>query len=150
MSETDSAVPTERDDADAAKAGSGPVPSRILKGRGLPRGARLVRETEFAEAFDAKETLAARRVVVWIRRGNGAGRRVGVVASKRTFHLAVERNRAKRLMREAFRMLRGQLADGVDVVLLGRRKLLESKRDDVERDLLYAWRKLGVLLKEES
>lgn len=84
-------------------------------------------------------------MVLWIRRMPDAGRRLGVVASKRTFHLATERNRAKRLLREAFRLQRHRLAEDVDVVLLGRRSLLRAKRQEAEQDLLRLWRKTGIL-----
>lgn len=65
--------------------------------------------------------------------------------SKRTFHHAVERNRAKRLMREAYRLQRDRLKPGVDILLLGRRAILKAKRQDVEKDLLRVYARTGLL-----
>jgi len=46
--------------------------------------------------------------------------RIGIIASKRVAPRAVDRNRAKRLVREVFRKLRHRL-EGVDVVVELRR-----------------------------
>ncbi len=121
---------------------SAPLPSRGRFGR----EARLVRESDFQEAFDAGESVPGRTLVLWVRRQPDAARRLGVVASKRTFHHAVERNRAKRLLRESFRLHRHCIAEGVDLVLLARRRILDGGRAEVDRDLLAALRKKGLLL----
>ncbi|MDP0500351.1 MAG: ribonuclease P protein component [Verrucomicrobiota bacterium JB022] len=51
-------------------------------------------------------------------------RRVGVIASKRTGN-AVHRNRAKRRLRELFRLYQDRLPPNCDVVLVARRRILE-------------------------
>ena len=83
-------------------------------------------------------------------RANGLAKsRVGVVAAKRTLRLAVERSRARRLMREAFRLERPALAAGVDVVLIARRKLVEGDCAAARRELRWLWRKAGLLDRAE-
>ena len=86
-----------------------------------------------------------RFMVMWSRRDNVPAGRVGVVASKRTFARAVDRNRAKRLLREAYRLNRGDLASGHDIVLVGRRRILDASCSDVEEDLLKLAGKSGLL-----
>lgn len=73
-------------------------------------------------------------MVLWFDRRNGASLRVGVVASKRVGK-AVERNRAKRLLREVFRLNRHDFQKNVDVVLVARRAILKAKWEDIEKDL---------------
>lgn len=114
----------------------------------LKRAWRLSLDSDFREAFEANESQPTRTFVLWIRRGSGASRRLGVIASKRTFHHAVERNRAKRLLREAFRLRRSQVNPEVDIVLLGRHAILKASRQDVEKDLLYALSRKGLLVTE--
>ncbi|MBM4143341.1 MAG: ribonuclease P protein component [Lentisphaerae bacterium] len=81
--------------------------------------------------------LAGRYAVIWSAPGGApGGARLGVVAAKRVFRRAVDRNRAKRLLREAFRLNRNALRRDVDVVLLARAAILEAGRAAVERDLL--------------
>lgn len=123
------------------------APESRSKGHRLSLGKaeRLSRESEFRETFEAGESQPGRFVVLWIRRQPDASRRLGVVVSKRTFHHAVERNRAKRLMREAYRLQRDRLKPGVDILLLGRRTILKAKRQDVEKDLLRVYARTGLL-----
>ena len=64
-------------------------------------------------------------MVLWHRTGEDADLRLGVVASKRTFRRAVDRNRAKRLLREVFRLNRHRFTGAVDVVLVARARIGE-------------------------
>lgn len=74
-------------------------------------------------------------MVAWVTQGESLVSRLGVVASKRTFPRAVDRNRAKRMIREAFRKERLKWDMKVDVVVVARRRLLMSDADRVRHDL---------------
>jgi ribonuclease P protein component len=66
--------------------------------------------------------------------------RLGIAATRK-FGSAVQRNRAKRLVREAFR--RNKLQAGIDVVVIPRREMLEADYAHVEADLLAVLRRRG-------
>lgn len=104
----------------------------------------------FPEVFEAGRSEACAALVMRFLPNGGAKTRVGVIASKRTFHLAVERSRARRLLREAFRLEREQLAEGVDLVLIGRRQLLKMKCQDVRKALLNVCRRAGLLKSQQA
>lgn len=55
--------------------------------------------------------------------------RVGFTASKHTFRFAVQRNRAKRLMRDWVRFYSDLLAPEFDYVFIARPPILEATRD---------------------
>ena len=61
-----------------------------------------------------------RHFTLFVRPNGGTQARVGIIASKRVAARAVDRNRAKRLVREAFRKVRHRLG-GLDVVVRLRR-----------------------------
>ena len=62
---------------------------------------------------------------------NGGVGRLGIAATKKLGG-AVERNRAKRLIREVFR--RNKIADGFDVVVVPKRELLDASLSTLETD----------------
>lgn len=111
----------------------------------LSRNQRLTRSVHFRETFDQQRRYAGRTMVLWLRRGEGAALRLGVVAS-RTLGNAVARNRAKRLLRETYRRHRGEFRKrDVDIVLVGRRAILATPWPQIGEDLMALARKAGLL-----
>ena len=110
----------------------------------LPRSARISASADFRAVFDSGPGFPARTLVLWFKKKEGARLRLGVVASKRTLRRAVDRSRAKRLLREAFRLNRHRFQGGADVVLLARGRIRSARCPDVERDLLQVAQKSGL------
>lgn len=109
----------------------------------LPGSFRL-ESSKYKRVFAQKKSVYGRTLVMWVTRGADAGRKAGVVVSKRTFRRAVDRNKAKRLLREAFRLNRHRLAPDVDVILIARAGMAGLRRQDVEADLEAAFRRAKV------
>lgn len=82
-------------------------------------------------------------MVLWVRRQDDSAARLGVVASKKVGN-AVARARAKRRLREIFRLHRAEIQPDVDLVLVARGRILNAEWKDVVRDFLYVTRKAGV------
>jgi ribonuclease P protein component len=83
---------------------------------------RLRSRTQFTEAL-AEGASGARRHFLLFAKPNGLDHaRIGIIAGKRVAPRAVDRNRAKRLIREVFRSMRLRLRlPGTDVVIQLRR-----------------------------
>jgi ribonuclease P protein component len=71
--------------------------------------------------------------------------RIGFVAG-RAVGTAVERNRAKRLLREAARATAAQIAPGWDLVLIARRPLAEARLADTQAALSQLLRRARLLV----
>ena len=72
--------------------------------------------------------------------------RVGLITSKRV-GIAVERNRARRQLRELMRLTRQQWNPGVWVVVIARRAAVGARFAELHDEWLRLARRAGVLLK---
>jgi ribonuclease P protein component len=100
-----------------------------LLGFSLSKEARLAKRAEFLRVYDQGRRIEGRFMTVFILPNRLPQHRVGVTATKKAIGKAHDRNRAKRLLRESFRLSRVEL-DGVpqrfDWVLNARRSLLHA------------------------
>ncbi len=116
----------------------------VAPDRRLRRHQRLTSTAEFEETYAQGKSGATRTLVMWLRHGPGASLRLGVVAS-RVIGNAVHRSRAKRRLREAWRLNRSRFKGEVDVVLVARRSILTAPWQDVNDDLLRLAKRAGLL-----
>ena len=80
----------------------------------------------------------------WCKLPPGSGIRLGVVTSSKIGN-AVVRNRARRLLREAFRVHQYDLTEPIDLVLVARASIAGKTLASVEKDFLTSLRKAGLL-----
>ena len=100
----------------------------------LGKSQRLRTNREIREAYAQDRCHVARSFVLFFRAGEGADRRLGVVASRKIGN-AVERARAKRRLRELFRRNRDAFRGTDDVVLVARRPVLRAPFGKLVEDI---------------
>ena len=114
------------------RQGSQAINGPALLGFSLPKEARLLKRAEFLRVYEQGRRIEGQFMTVFILPSSGPVHRVGVTATKKAIGKAHDRNRAKRLLRESFRLSRAEL-DAVptkyDWVLNARRSLLNVKLD---------------------
>jgi len=115
----------------------------------LSRHQRITESEVFRKAFDEGRPQVGKFMVLRLAQLKCGGLRLGVVTSRRTFRRAVDRNRARRKLREAYRRNRAQFTPGADVVIVGRHKLLQASAQDVEQELLVLARRAGLMEKDQ-
>jgi ribonuclease P protein component len=92
---------------------------------------RIKRRAEFQEIYQKGVRVHGRYSTVFVLANQLPIGRLGIAATKKLGG-AVERNRAKRLIREVFR--RNKVAPGFDVVVIPKRELLETSLTALETD----------------
>jgi ribonuclease P protein component len=85
----------------------------------------------------------------WRRLPAGSDPRLAVVTSSKIGNAAV-RSRARRLLRETFRIHQHDFNEPIEIVLIARNSIAGKRRDAVERDFLVTLRKAGLLNREQT
>ncbi len=97
---------------------------------GLPKDSRLRKPAEFKRVYASGRRFEGRYMTVFILPSDKPVQRLGITASKKMSNKAHDRNRAKRLLRESFRLSKSELNGleaNYDWVLNSRRSLLQVK-----------------------
>ena len=108
---------------------------------GFPRERRIKQGRDFGRAkVEGRRLVQGCLILNWISLAPSSPSRLGVITSRKIGHAAI-RSRARRLMREAFRLHQGDLAKPVDLILVARASSVGKHYSGVERDYLDALKK---------
>jgi len=116
----------------------------------FPKEARLRKRAEFLRVYELGTRIEGRYMTVFILPNRSGRHRAGITATRKAIGKAHDRNRAKRLLRESFRLSRIELADvttTLDWVLNARRSILRVK---LEKPLTEFRQIVGKLAAEGS
>jgi ribonuclease P protein component len=116
----------------------------------FPKQLRLLRGGQFEKVYRRRRSAADRLLLVHACENGLDHCRLGLSVSRRVGG-AVVRNRWKRLLREAFRQARGELPEGLDLVVSPRRSAtIEPDFAGVRRSLVGLARQAQRRMKRDS
>lgn len=110
----------------------------------LPRELRLRRAEDYERLRREGKTFAGRMMVLSVAPNQAGYNRYGFVISRR-FGKAVQRNRARRLMREGVRLLHPRLVSGYDLALIARSGMQSQSLSSVVPELERLLRQAGLV-----
>lgn len=113
----------------------------------LPKEARLLKRAEFLRVYEHGARIEGRFMTVFILPNKRSIHRLGVTATRKAIGKAHDRNRAKRLLREAFRLSRQELdkvSHTYDWVLNARRSLVFAKLEKPLAEFRDIVRRVGI------
>jgi ribonuclease P protein component len=117
-------------------------PPKPLK---FTRAMRIKQGRDFARTRrEGQRMVTGCLIANWRRHTDDSASRLGVVTSGKIGN-AVVRGRARRLLREAFRLHQHDLAQPLDLVLIARHSIIEKNLGGVEKDFLTTLRRAGLL-----
>lgn len=101
----------------------------------FPRRMRLTRSGEFDRVFAAKRSTADEVLTIYAAPNGLPYPRLGILAGRK-LGKAVRRNRAKRLIREAFRLSRREAPPHFDFVVIARKSACNATLDAIQSSFL--------------
>lgn len=107
----------------------------------------LSNQRHFKSVYQKGKSRVSRFVVVLYKKNGLSETRVAFVSSKKVGN-SVQRNRARRLMRESYRLLGVPVVSGYDIIFVARNAINGKKCDEVRRGMYGALRKSDLLRKE--
>jgi ribonuclease P protein component len=115
----------------------------------LSRSMRMRQSREFSAARIGGRRLARGCLAInWLSLPGAPGSRLGVITSRRLGN-AVIRARARRLMREAYRLHQHELLKPFAIVLVARASIVGKTFQEVEQDFLSLAGRAGLTAKKE-
>ena len=111
--------------------------------------ARLRKKKDFDRVFEVRKVIRGRNFRFYYLRRESPQRypvRAAFVAGKKIGN-SVVRNRVKRVLREAYRRIKGDLSTstGLDIVIVASRDFARSRSHEVEREMRSLFRRMGTL-----
>jgi ribonuclease P protein component len=115
---------------------------------GFTKAEHLLCGAHFRRVYEARRSMADSRLIVYACLNQLPHTRIGFSVSRKVGK-AVHRNRLRRLYREAFRLTKGDLPKGLDLVLIPRGSE-EPSLVDLKRSLLHMVNQLAQRLARET
>lgn len=97
-------------------------------------------QTNFDRVYRRGKSVADKHVIFFHHKNGKNYNRIGFLASKKVGN-AVARNRARRLMKEAFRRINDFPYYGEDIIFIARKGIDQVKMQDVKRSMENAIRR---------
>ncbi|MDD2217235.1 MAG: ribonuclease P protein component [Eubacteriales bacterium] len=107
----------------------------------------LRKKSDFSTIYKKGKSVGERYVVLFYIKNNGRGfSKIAFLASKKVGK-AVQRNRARRLMKESYRELSQQLSPEYDYIFIARSTINGKKFCDVRKSMRAVAKKAKVFIK---
>ena len=104
----------------------------------------LKRNNDFRRIYSKGRSFGSSVLVTYVLKNHRGEVRIGITTSKK-IGKAVLRNRSRRIIREAYRLIACDIRQGVDLVFVARGKTPYVKSDDILRAMRKELKEAGVL-----
>ena len=118
---------------------------RLASNHGFPRSARLLTAGDYSQVFKQNKRYSDNYWTILVRRDESRPTRLGLAIAKKRAKRAVDRNKLKRVVREAFRYQQSTLA-GLEMVVMNRDAATKASTAElrVSIDALFVKMRAGL------
>ncbi len=97
----------------------------------------LRRKDDFSSIYKRGKSIGERYIVLFYKKNGLSYNRIAFLASKKVGN-SVERNRARRLMKESYRLLKENIKEGYDLIFIARNTINGRKEQEVNKSMMNA------------
>jgi ribonuclease P protein component len=108
----------------------------------FPKSSRILARPLFKRAYEGGRKMHAKYFTAFVLPNSVEQARIGITATRKVGG-SVERNRARRLVREVFRKNKWLVPPGVDIVINVKKPLVEASYRDLEGDFVAFLERVG-------
>ena len=108
---------------------------------------KLSKTSEFKKVFSEGRRIEGKNLIIFISKNDYNFNRFGIIVKKETGK-AVVRNKIKRWLREAFRLINKKLSPGYDIIVLAKNNIKKSDYFEICYDLESLFYKGKLLLQK--
>lgn len=105
----------------------------------------LNQNRDFLRLYKKGSTIVSKNIVLYFKKNKFDYNRLGITVSKK-IGKAVLRNRAKRIIKEAYRSLEGSVSSGYDFVIVARVSINGKKMGEIAESLEKMLKKSGIIV----
>jgi ribonuclease P protein component len=115
------------------------------------RKERLRLQSEFEEIYQRSKRFSNECFSLYVVKKETSSRKIAFVVKRNTIRKATARNRVKRLLREAYRLNKNKLIEGINLLLKVKdERIVELNFLEVEKKLLHLFSRAGILKDETN
>lgn len=104
----------------------------------------LKKNYEFRRLYSRGKSTSTPNLVLYVRKTKRDTNQIGITVSTK-LGKAVVRNKIRRRIREIYRLNEHRMKRGLQIVIVARVRAVSSSYSQLEKDFLYACRKLELL-----
>ncbi len=108
----------------------------------FPKTDRILKRDVFRRVYEEGRKIQFRYFTAFVLTKQNDRARIGITTTRKMGN-SVERNRARRLVREAFRRNKWLVPQGVDIVINAKRSLVEAAYRDFESEFITFLQRAG-------
>ena len=97
---------------------------------------RILKGHEFRYMKESGSSTVGKMMVLSHAKAPDGKRRLGIIVTRKFHKRAVKRNRAFRIVREAYRHIKEALPEGIWLVIIARKYLLDKNAIEVQEELI--------------
>jgi len=109
----------------------------------------LRRKDDFSSIYKRGKSVGERYIVLFYKKNGLSYNRTAFLASKKVGN-SVERNRARRLMKESYRFLKEDIKIGYDLIFIARNTIKDKKYYQVNKSMANALLKSKLINRKDQ